>query len=316
MKHSEIDKSKNIKGQSNQQKQKQERINQYNKKPNKCLQCGQALNYKQRHNKFCNLSCAATYNNQKIYEKSCNNIPISYKNGTSNNHEIKREHGNCLYCGKPLKSRQKKYCSFNCETDYKYVQKIKQWKKGEYNGLNANGTVTNTLKRYLREKYHNSCAKCGWHELNEYTGKVPLEVHHINGDWSDNQEENLILLCPNCHSLTPTYKACNAGKGRKNRVNKKTTICNDMNLNLHETKPKKYLCKRCGKELKTHDAEYCIDCVRVFQRKVERPTKEELLKLIKTKSFVHIGKQFGVSDNTIRKWCKYYGLPYRKIDLK
>jgi len=37
--------------------------------------------------------------------------------------------------------------------------------------------------------------------------------------------------------------------------------------------------------------------------------------MIKTKSFVNIGKLYGVSDNAVRKWCKYYGLPYRKRDI-
>ena len=37
--------------------------------------------------------------------------------------------------------------------------------------------------------------------------------------------------------------------------------------------------------------------------------------LIKNKTFVQIGKDYGVSDNTIRKWCKGYGLPYKKKDI-
>ena len=52
------------------------------------------------------------------------------------------------------------------------------------------------------------------------------------------------------------------------------------------------------------------------QRKIKnRPSKETLLNEIKTKSFCAIGKEYGVTDNTIRKWCKFYQLPYRKKDL-
>lgn len=54
----------------------------------------------------------------------------------------------------------------------------------------------------------------------------------------------------------------------------------------------------------------------IAQRKVERPTKEVLNELIKCKSFTAIGKEFGVSDKAIVKWCKRYGLPYRKKDIQ
>lgn len=52
------------------------------------------------------------------------------------------------------------------------------------------------------------------------------------------------------------------------------------------------------------------------QRKVERPSKEELLKLIKEQPFTRIGEQYGVSDRAVANWCKRYGIPHRKKDLK
>jgi very-short-patch-repair endonuclease len=51
------------------------------------------------------------------------------------------------------------------------------------------------------------------------------------------------------------------------------------------------------------------------QRKVKRPSKEELLNEINEHSFASLGRKYGVSDNAIRKWCKYYKIPYRKKDL-
>lgn len=56
----------------------------------------------------------------------------------------------------------------------------------------------------------NFCEHCGWAEQT-INGYIPLELDHINGDRHDNRIENLRILCPNCHSLTPTYR----GRGKK-----------------------------------------------------------------------------------------------------
>lgn len=52
------------------------------------------------------------------------------------------------------------------------------------------------------------CQKCG---LERWLDQLmPLELHHVNGNHGDNRDENLEILCPNCHSLTPNNsgKAC------------------------------------------------------------------------------------------------------------
>ena len=75
------------------------------------------------------------------------------------------------------------------------------------------GKLENTfrLKRRLiteRKKPHR-CECCG---LTEWLGHpVPLELHHKDGDRTNNVFSNLKLLCPNCHALTGNYR----GKNRK-----------------------------------------------------------------------------------------------------
>ena len=64
------------------------------------------------------------------------------------------------------------------------------------------------------------CLNCGWGEVNSFTKLVPLQVHHIDGNCINNNEDNLQLLCPNCHSLTDTYGSLNANSSRAYRRQK------------------------------------------------------------------------------------------------
>jgi predicted restriction endonuclease len=76
------------------------------------------------------------------------------------------------------------------------------------------------IRRYLFEKYNSKCQRCGWGEVNSFTKLVPLQVHHIDGNCINNNEDNLQLLCPNCHSLTDTYGSLNANSSRAYRRQK------------------------------------------------------------------------------------------------
>lgn len=80
----------------------------------------------------------------------------------------------------------------------------------------------------------------------------------------------------------------------------------------------KYYCSRCGKEItKDSQSGLCIACFNFSNRKVEnRPTREELKNMIRTISFTATGRKYGVTDNTIRKWCKAEQLPTRTMDIK
>ena len=129
----------------------------------------------------------------------------------------------CLLCGVAPARPSYTYCSNLCQVEYQHRLYIQRWKSGTESGLQTIGIVTNPVKRYLREKFGNKCVVCGWSEVNLTTGKVPLVADHIDGNWRNNTEENLRLICPNCDSLTATYSALNKGKGRKNRAVSKRT---------------------------------------------------------------------------------------------
>ena len=131
----------------------------------------------------------------------------------------------CLNCRKEFLSYYSSkgmYCSNKCQNSFQRKTYISNWKKGKQEGIISDGTLSSYVRKYIFEKYDSRCAKCGWNEKNIYSGKIPLEIDHIDGDHKNNKEENLILLCPNCHSLTPTYKALNKGKGRPRNHKRKT----------------------------------------------------------------------------------------------
>jgi hypothetical protein len=122
----------------------------------------------------------------------------------------------CRCCGTELERTHasRKFCNNLCQQKHIHKEYVERWKSGEENGRKGLISISSHIRRYLFEKYDSKCMRCGWNSINPSTGKSPLEINHKDGDWKNNIEENLELLCPNCHSLEPTYKALNRGKGR------------------------------------------------------------------------------------------------------
>ena len=95
-----------------------------------------------------------------------------------------------------------------------YQDFIKRWKSGNETGMRGLTAISNHIRRYIFDKFKSKCSRCGWSEVSPYTNNVPLEIEHIDDNFKNNKEENLDLICTNCHSLTKTYRALNKGHGR------------------------------------------------------------------------------------------------------
>lgn len=122
----------------------------------------------------------------------------------------------CLNCNLPILNKRK-YCSNKCQKEYQYKEYIERWKQGIESGMRGDYQISMNIKTYLFNKFDNKCARCGCSEVNPYTQNIPLEIEHIDGNYKNNDEDNLNLLCPNGHSLTSTYKGDNVKHGRKSR---------------------------------------------------------------------------------------------------
>lgn len=124
----------------------------------------------------------------------------------------------CCNCGKEFngwrnEGQEKIYCSLKCFGEYVRKKNLEMWENGEKDGTSCY-TCSSAIRRYLLSKYHNSCQICGWSERNQFTNRIPLQIHHIDGNSCNNREDNLQVLCPNCHSLTENY-----GSRNKNATN-------------------------------------------------------------------------------------------------
>lgn len=127
----------------------------------------------------------------------------------------KKFRGRCMNdCGNALKKNATKFCSLKCQQAFNFEARSRLLESGGYFVIQPK----RFLRRYLTRRFGERCSRCGWAERHAVTKRVPIEVEHIDGDWRNNRPENLTLLCPNCHALTPTFRGLNRGRGRASRL--------------------------------------------------------------------------------------------------
>lgn len=148
---------------------------------NSCLFCGAELPYELRHNKFCNSSCSASYNNSR---------------------RVKSSH-HCLNCG--TETSNNKYCSIRCQAEVTKNFKRQQIEQGLVK-------TPQTVKAHLIDMRGRRCEICGIVVWNNEP--VPLVLDHIDGNSENWKLNNLRLICHNCDALLPTFTGRNRGNGR------------------------------------------------------------------------------------------------------
>ena len=135
-----------------------------------------------------------------------------------------------------------------------------------------------------------------------YVGSIPsnMEVNHIDHNKSDNCVVNLELVT---HSENMRKAVLHYG-------NKLVPRCKECGNKIYSKNPNAIYCYKCAKTYDTSFYAY------TRKYKYEHPSKEVLWELIKSKSFVELGRMFGVTDKAIRKLAKSSNLPFRKKDIK
>lgn len=183
-------------------------------------------------------------------------------------------------------------------------------------GINVKSHILK--QKLIREGIkEDKCEICGisiWQNV-----KLPLELHHKNGNHFDNDFDNLQILCPNCHSIQEGNSGANVGKYVSVLEQVDTSLLDsDAEKRVGSsptTNTKKNFCCDCGKEISLN-ALRCRTCASKLRKSINCPSREILKKLIRTMPFTKIGEKYGVSDNAVRKWCKNNNLPYQSSKIK
>lgn len=153
------------------------------------------------------------------------------------------------------------------------------------------------LKKRLYEEglKERRCELCGQGELWRGT-RISLILDHVNGNGRDHRLENLRIVCPNCAATLATH----CGRNVKMIDDRVCAECGN------EFRPRqvdqRYCSLYCGQH---HDRPH-MRVPRPETRKVPRPTYEQLKADLSHMTWLAAGRKYGVSDNAVRKWMRWY----------
>jgi Zn finger protein HypA/HybF involved in hydrogenase expression len=111
-----------------------------------------------------------------------------------------------------LKGKPSKQTPYDRE---KAAQKLRETRLQKYLATPFEELGMENKRRRVFEEQEHRCNCCG---ISEWQGfKIVLELEHKDGNNQNNTRENLEGLCPNCHSITDTWRGRN--KPAKNGAN-------------------------------------------------------------------------------------------------
>lgn len=185
------------------------KVRLYDENPKYCKTCNTKIEYCSdiKNKIYCNSSCAASSTN-KVRER------VGVKPALSTT--------KCECCNKefkyPTKQLDRKYCSVKCQREKQTSILVQEWLAGEHPGyVGKTKQICKFVRRYLHETRGTSCEECGWDKRHPVDGSVLTEIDHIDGDAGNNKLSNLKILCPNCHAMTPTFRARNKTSTRNRK---------------------------------------------------------------------------------------------------
>jgi predicted RNA-binding Zn-ribbon protein involved in translation (DUF1610 family) len=181
------------------------------------------------------------------------------------------------------------------------MERIRQPKRplGEVLVENSTYSRSNVKMRLYEEGLKEPrCEQCGQGEIwrDKHMGMI---LDHINGVRNDNRLENLQIVCPNCAATLDTH--C----GRANASPPPLRNCDRCGTMFRaKTRKQRFCCRDCG--MRRVPGERRRGFLQPQRRKTERPPYQKLLAEIGAHGYCAVGRKYGVSDNAVRKWVKFY----------